>query len=608
MNLRKMLHIIFGHGDRKIICLIFLCFPCFAYPLHAQMPVVYGVVLGISKTFFFTASTALIVISLLIVYFLFLKKHNIWTLKKRNNPTAIKFAFQDEKTIQNSHFYHTLMQSTKDGIVYYDRQKNIKYANPAFFSITGLNNESFTIDDFQAKLHFEHTDFFIKRDEALNEEGFYERNITFKGSDGDNLTLSTHSVVVKTESGEEVGSLIVFRDITSINREMKEMLKSNLESEAENKLKAGFLAVISHEIRTPLNGVVGFANLLLEDNLSKEDKQKYVEHINYNSDKLLQIISDIIDLSRLSSSQSELTYEEALLSEIVKNVEKDAKFVIKRTDKPIILNIRNNFGEANDMILTDRVWLKRVLNHLLDNAIKFTLNGSIDFIYSLEKGMIRFTVKDTGIGINKENLSRIFEEFKQEFSGHHRPFEGLGVGLTLAKEVVGKMGGKITVKSEKEIGSEFTFYIPYRPVEVKPHFTTMTVVKNDSPKTINWRNKKCLLVDDNKDILLYLKRILIDTGITILTARTGIEAVEFVKSDPAIDIVLLDIQMPQMNGIEATKEIKKLRHNLPVIAQTAFAYEDDIDLILATGCDACLIKPIRREHLMTVMSGFMKSN
>ena len=606
MKLKKKICAVLEHANRRFFCMIFACVLCFGHTLQAQTSIIASSS-QFSRTFFFTASIALLVISFLIVYFLLkFKKPNAETLKK--NAIKPELALQDEKTTQDSHLYHTLMQSIKDGIIYYDKQKNIKYANPAFFSITGLNKESFTSADFQAILHCEHTDFFVKRDEVLLKEGFYECNIAIKGGDGDYLTLSTHSAVVRTESGEEVGSLIAFRDITSINREMKEMLKSNIENETEKKLKAGFLAVISHEIRTPLNSVVGFANLLLEENLSKKDRREYVEHINYNSEKLLQIIGDIIDLSRLSNSQLEITYEEVSLSELVKSVANDAKVVIKRTDKPIIFNVRNNFTGANDMILTDRTWLVRVLNHLLDNAIKFTLNGSIDLIYSIEDDMIYFTIKDTGIGINNENLVKIFEEFKQEFTGYHRPFEGLGLGLTLAKEVVERMGGKITVKSEKEIGSEFTFHVPYHPIEAKPHLNIKQVSEKCSPKAICWRNKKCLLVDDNKDILLYLKKNLVDTGITILTAHSGIEAIKFVMTDPTIDIVLLDIQMPEMNGIEAAKVIKDLRNNLPIIAQTACALKNDIEFILEAGCDVCLKKPIRKDNLITAMSGFIKSN
>jgi CheY-like chemotaxis protein/nitrogen-specific signal transduction histidine kinase len=402
------------------------------------------------------------------------------------------------------------------------------------------------------------------------------------------------------------GSLTVMRDITKLKRGMEEMLRTNLESETSNRLKAGFLANISHEIRTPLNSVVGFANLLLDDDIERATREDYVEHINYNSEKLLQIIGDIIDLSRLSSSQIEITYEEASLSELIGEVMDDARVTIKRTDKPIILNVKNDSGGFNDLVFTDRIWLKRVLNHLMDNAIKFTLDGSIELIYRVDNEHIVFVIKDTGIGINKENLVRIFEEFRQEVDGHHRPFEGLGIGLTLAKEVVERMGGKIDVESEKGVGSAFRFSIPYRPAGTRSKFRQLA--EDPGSKPVDWRRRKCLLVDDNKDVLIYLSRILVDTGISILTARTGYEALELVKSDDTIDVILLDMQMPEMNGIEATKEIKKIRHKLPIIAQTAFVFENDTDIILEAGCDACLIKPIRRDHLITVMSSFIKPN
>jgi signal transduction histidine kinase len=147
----------------------------------------------------------------------------------------------------------------------------------------------------------------------------------------------------------------------------------------------------------------------------------------------LQIIGDIIDLSRLESSQIEISYEEASLNSLVNEIIEETRQIIKRNEKSIILNVKNHFEDSTDLIFTDRIWLKRVLNHLMDNAVKFTLEGSIEFSYLRENENIVFKIRDTGIGIKKENLGRIFEEFRQEIDGHHRPFEGLGIGLTLAK-------------------------------------------------------------------------------------------------------------------------------------------------------------------------------
>ena len=504
-------------------------------------------------------------------------------------------------------FYRMLIQSADDGISFYDRDWNLKYANQAFYSVIGLDKDQYNKVDHTTLIHQDEKDYENERSQALKKDGFYETELRVKHRDGHYVSLSTRSVTVKNDKNEIIGALTISRDITALKKVHEDLVKAKLEAEASNRLKSSFLANISHEIRTPLNSVVGFANLLLANDISNEVKEEYIEHINHNSEKLLQIIGDIIDLSRLESSQIEITYEEASVNSIINEIVEDARKVIRRNEKSIIIDVRNMLEENGDLIFTDRVWLKRVLNHLMDNAVKFTLEGSIRLSYSKENDSLVFRVKDTGIGINKENLDHIFEEFRQEIDGHHRPFEGLGVGLTLAKEVVERMGGKIYVQSEKGIGSEFSFSIPYRPAGGSTRLKAKAVPNESSGVQNDWSRKTCLLVDDNKDILLYLNRVLSDTGINALTARSGVEAIEILKKTPEIDVVLLDMQMPEMNGIEATREIRRIRKDIPIIAQTAFIFEDDKDIILEAGCDACLIKPIRKEHLLTVMSSFLKS-
>ncbi|HZL76740.1 MAG TPA: ATP-binding protein [Bacteroidales bacterium] len=508
--------------------------------------------------------------------------------------------------LETDKFFKILIQSADDGISFFDKEGNLKFANPAFYSVIGFDKDSYYSVDPAVFIHPDDIGYPAERLEALMNKDFHESELRLYHKDGHYVNLSTRSVTVKEENGNIIGALTISRDITKMKQVHEELVKANVEAETSNRLKSSFLANISHEIRTPLNSVVGFSNLLLSNDLTQELKEEYVEHINHNSEKLLQIIGDIIDLSRLESSQIEITYEEASVNAIVNEVVDEARQGIKRNDKSIILNVKNLFEDNADLVFTDKIWLKRVLNHLMDNAVKFTLDGSIEFSYSRENENLVFKISDTGIGIKKENLNRIFDEFRQESDGHHRPFEGLGIGLTLAKEVVERMGGKISVHSEKGIGSEFSFSIPYRPAgstraKLKDMFREPVIAK------INWSTKKCLLVDDNRDVLIYLNRILLDTGITVIKARSGPEAIEIISSTPDIDVVLLDMQMPEMNGIEATKLIRKIRKDLPIIAQTAFIFEDDKDIILEAGCDACLIKPIRKEHLITVMSSFIKS-
>jgi PAS domain S-box-containing protein len=528
-------------------------------------------------------------------------------LKKSNHVLEVQKDNIAREYYESNEFSKMLIQAADDGISFYDSEGNLKFANTAFYSLIGHDRETYEASVPSSFIHPEDQDFNTKRFEALKKQGSYEGELRLKHIDGHYVNLSTKSVIVKDDNSKVLGALTISRDITKLTQVHDELIKANIEAETSSRLKSSFLANISHEIRTPLNSVVGFSNLLLSNELTQEMKEEYIEHINHNSEKLLQIIGDIIDLSRLESSQIEITYEEASVNEIVNEIIEEARQVIRRNEKSIILNVKNQFEDNGDLIFTDKIWLKRVLNHLMDNAVKFTLDGSIEFSYYREEQSLFFKIKDTGIGINKENLGRIFEEFRQEIDGHHRPFEGLGIGLTLAKEVVERMGGEIFVQSEKGIGSEFSFSIPYRPAgSTKIKLKSMLNEQTQLP--INWSSRKCLLVDDNKDVLIYLNRILLDTGIFVLTARSGIEAVEIIKNNSDIDVVLLDMQMPEMNGIEATKKIRAIRKELPIIAQTAFIFEDDKDIILEAGCDACLIKPIRKEHLLTVMSTFIKSN
>ncbi len=519
-------------------------------------------------------------------------------LKEQKNLIAREY-YESDKFLSN------LIQSAEDAISFYDKDWNIKYANPAFYSIIGYDRESYHSTGVSSLIHPDDRDFFERRVTGLKENGIFNSDLRLKHKDGHFLTLSTRSVAVRDDAGKILGSLSISRDITELKQVHEDLVKANLEAETSNRLKSSFLANISHEIRTPLNSVIGFSNLLLSNDVSQEMKEEYVEHINHNSEKLLQIIGDIIDLSRLESSQIEISYEETSVSEIVNEVVGEARKEIKRNEKSINLNVQNQFEDNCDLIFTDRIWLKRVLSHIMDNAIKFTLDGSIVLSYLREDEDLVFSIKDTGIGIRKENLTNIFEEFRQEIEGHHRPFEGLGIGLTLAKEVVDRMGGKISVESEKGIGSEFRFSIPYRPAG-STKAKVKTLLNDQEDRILDWSSKKCLIVDDNKDVLIYLNRILLDSKIKVLTARSGADTIELIEEVPDLDIVILDMQMPGMNGIEVTKKIRKVRKNLPVIAQTAFIFEDDKDIILQAGCDACLIKPIRKEHLLTIMTSFLK--
>jgi PAS domain S-box-containing protein len=562
-----------------------------------------------------------LVVTILARYAYKLRQRNVaLEAEKKDNESAIKELKKTElelsgqiRVLQASYanserLYAKLLSSAEDGIAYYDTGWELKFANRAFFSLIGYSQEEYFNIDSEAKetilLHPDDNVYTENRKKALEEEGYYEAEIRIRHRDSHYVVLSSKSVVVKSESDELLGYLIVSRDITSLKEAQNELIVARDKAEESNRLKSAFLANISHEIRTPLNSIVGFANLLNDIECDDETRKEYLGYLNQNTERLLQIIGDIIDLSRLENSEIEIHYNPLRINSVLDYIETYTLALIEKSGKDISFNTVRGLQEGRDIVYADEVWLKRVFRHLLENAVKFTRSGSIELSSAMAGTSMMFTVKDTGIGIGKEHLQNIFEQFRQEIDGHHRPFEGLGVGLTLTRHVVEQMDGYLWVESEKGKGSEFYFTIPYRPVE-SPKDEIIRHEETRSPDSYNWKGKKILVVDDNHDILQYLNSILSDTGVSVILSRSGEEAIKVIDETEDIDLVLLDMQMEGMNGLETTREIRKRRNSVPIVAQTAFVFEEEQDFILDAGCDACLIKPIRQDKLYAVVSNLL---
>ena len=536
-------------------------------------------------------------------------------LEKLNNELEKQRDSIARDLAKSERLYGMMLSSAEDGIAFYKTDWTIQFANQAFYNLIGYSEEDYRNLDPGGRdailLHPDDIGYSEKRSRAISEAGFYETELRLRHTDGKYVFLSSKSVLIKDDEGNPLGILLISRDITSLKEVQQELVIAKDKAEESNRLKSTFLANISHEIRTPLNSIVGFANLLNDSGTTDEIKEEYVGYLNQNTDRLLQIISDIIDLSRLENSEIEIHYNPARINSILDEKAQYAEQLISRSGKRIDFKLSKEIQEGKDVIYTDEVWLKRVFRHLIDNAVKFTREGSISLTSSVAGTSLMFTIKDTGIGISKDHLKSIFEQFRQEVAGHHRPFEGLGVGLTLAKHVIEKMDGYLWVESEKGEGSEFFVTIPYRPVGVG---TVSKMVLNReemglaSERKYDWAGKKVLVADDNNDILNYLNRILTDTGVTVILARSGEEVLKIVRETDDIDLVLLDMQMSEMNGLEATREIRKLKEDLPIIAQTAYIFEEDKDMILNAGCDACIIKPVRQDQLYSVVSTFLGTN
>ncbi|RPH26838.1 MAG: response regulator [Bacteroidales bacterium] len=372
-------------------------------------------------------------------------------------------------------------------------------------------------------------------------------------------------------------------------------------AEESDKLKSAFLANMSHEIRTPMNAIMGFSELLLEPNIKKENLEDFIQIINTSSQQLLTIIGDIIDISKIEAGlitiNSELVNINILMNELFeiynKKVESKKMTLYCSCERP------NDLIQIN----TDGNRIKQVLCNLLNNAIKFTIDGKIEYGYKIKENFIAFYVKDTGVGIAQEHHDLIFQRFRQEKATLTCPNDGNGLGLAISKALVEKLGGTIGVNSELGVGSTFTFTIPY----VKGVVNDVGSEKATIPIQIHsCKEETILIVEDDYNSQTYLKESLSSTNINLLHASNGNEAVEKVNNHSEISLVLMDIKMPIMNGYEAMRIIKQIRPKLPIIAQTAYALSNDKFKALEAGFDGYISKPINKNLLIKLVNGLLK--
>jgi PAS domain S-box-containing protein len=396
------------------------------------------------------------------------------------------------------------------------------------------------------------------------------------------------------------------RNIVSRKIAEEKLKKAKERAERSDQLKSAFLANMSHEIRTPMNAIHGFLSLLSDDDVTTNHKKEIIELARSSSNDLINIINDIIDISKIEAD--ELTIEKALyyVNEIFQEIYdyylKDLSYLHKNK---VQLKLEKDESNVEDKIAlyTDKLRFKQVMNNLISNAIKFTDEGEIVFGYQRittgGRKLLRFFVKDTGIGIPEESQEYIFNRFSKLDDKRKKTYKGTGLGLAISKKLVQMLGGKIGVHSEINKGSEFYFTLPYKVLDNKE--TNLLHV----PKTkveVDWRNKVILVVEDTPSNYLLIENYLKSTKIQVFWAKTGKEAIDIFKETEHFDLVLMDIQLPGINGYEVTKLIKAYNRNVPVIAQTAYALSDEKEYSLKEGCDDYIAKPFKKETLIEVLS------
>lgn len=405
------------------------------------------------------------------------------------------------------------------------------------------------------------------------------------------------TVFKKLKDTEEI--LVTFIDINNWQTKINGLIEERDKAIESNKLKTSYLANMSHEIRTPMNAIVGFAELISMSDLGNDDRKEYLSLIRKSSNDLLNIIEDVIDIAKIESSQLKIIPKNTSLSELFADIHCIYNNVLVKHDKPnVTLNLSIPETENDLVIRTDPKRLKQVISNLVGNAIKFTEEGQIELGYKLaENKIVYFFVKDSGIGIPYDRQKHIFDRFVQVEETYAKNVSGTGLGLTISKNIITLMGGNIWVSSTPGKGSNFYFYLPNIPAK---HETKkgLTQVNNSN---YFLQNKNILIAEDEDANFLYLKEIFRPSGVNIYRAKTGTQAISKAENQD-LDLILMDIKMPEVNGIEAARYIHHIKPDLPIIALTAFAMDDDKANCLNSGCKEYLSKPVKKEILFNAIN------
>jgi signal transduction histidine kinase/ActR/RegA family two-component response regulator len=410
---------------------------------------------------------------------------------------------------------------------------------------------------------------------------------------------------IKTEEQLSVNESKLIKNNSELNESYNKIVKMNEElvrakekALESDRLKTAFLNNISHEIRTPMNGIVGFLNLLQQSDVDIDKRAEYIGIINSCTHELATLVNDFIDISRIESGTIELNITAFYFEQILKDVE--STYLKSAKEKGLSLSIINEINNVE--IRSDRGKISQVLNNLVSNAIKFTPVGSVSVKASRLFDNLLVSVTDTGIGIMESDKEVIFERFRQAETGLNRPFGGSGLGLAISKGNIDFLGGTITVDSESGKGSVFTFSVPvvFMQKEVK---APVKETKSGNNFRLN-----ILVVEDDKFNFLYLKEILKDLNPELFHAKNGIEAVDIFTKNKDIDIILMDLKMPEMDGYQASRIIRSLNPDIPIIAVTAFAMEEDRKLASPIDFNDYIVKPFNKDTLFSIIESYVSGS
>jgi PAS domain S-box-containing protein len=463
------------------------------------------------------------------------------------------------------------------------------------------------LSDLPAPQYSEQRSFYTEEsfallDKCVQDKKPYEIELDIITSNGNRKQIISKASIRRDKHNNIIGLYGTAQDITKQKNIEKDLISAKEAAENANKLKTEFLHNMSHEIRTPLNGIMGFSEMLNNPNISEEKRRNYSKIIMNSSQQLLRVIDDILEISTLETKQTKLDETEFCLNDFL--MELYAIFSLKSEDRNVPVYLEKPLHDKEIQMISDKTKLNKILSNLIENAIKFTAQGSVEIGYSVENELLKLYVKDTGIGISAENQQKIFERFSQEDTDIAGTYGGLGLGLSICKENAQLLGGDITLESKKGSGSTFIVTIPYKPVSKETPDNNISTTKTPAKD----KTKTILVVEDEEMNYLYIEALFeveFELNYNLIHAKNGKEALDICMENQDIDMVLMDIKMPVMNGNEATRKIKKELPHLPIIAQTAYSTESEKRDAMKHGYDDFMSKPLVKDKLFETINKYM---
>ncbi|MFO7880517.1 MAG: PAS domain S-box protein [Bacteroidales bacterium] len=483
-----------------------------------------------------------------------------------------------------------------------DKDGNIEYVNPVFTEITGFRADEVigkTPRIFNSGYHS--SSFYKELWDTITAGRTWHGELRNKTKSGRTYWEQATISPIFNEKEEIIHFLAIKEDITKKKKMLEDLVAAKEKAEESDHLKSAFLANMSHEIRTPMNGILGFTDLLSEPNLSREENAMYIDIIQRSGERMLETLNDIIEVSKIDSGQVQLQENKINPYSIIRELY--GFFLPEANKKGLKLNFTNTKPDKPVIIFSDESKINSIATNLIKNALKFTSEGEIKMGYTIQNEILEFFVEDTGIGIPRGRQEAIFERFTKSDLQDKKAFQGSGLGLAIAKSYAEMLGGHIKLTSIPGKGAKFSVSLPVKYAGKD----TSADQENSSDKHTNLpeagsKKINILIADDDPAARKLLTLITKKYTREILYAETGTETVNICRNNPAIDVVLMDIKMPHMDGLEATRQIRKFNPDVILIAQTAFAAQSDRQEALEAGCNEYISKPIKNTELIKLIN------